>query len=151
MNLKLRLAAGCYALSAIHFLGIGLGFVFASEFFPFHSDVIQTPWSELDALSQALYLGMMRTEGAGFLASSAALGALLYVPFRRREPWSCWAMSSVGILEHLPTLIANLHVSQTTPGSPPWQSAALGMALLTLGLGFGLSGMRETKPEAPAA
>lgn len=144
MNSKTRLAGACYLLSAVYFLGVGLAFVFASEFFPFHSDVIQTPWSELDTLSQTLYLGMMRTEGAGFLASSVAIAVLLFIPFRRGEGWSCWAMSAVGIVEHVPTFLANLHVSRVTSASPPWQAAAVGMALLTIGLVLGLAGARES-------
>ena len=144
MNRNMRIAGSCYFLTAVYFLAVGLAFIFAAEFFPFHSDVIQTPWSELDKLSQTLYLGMMRTEGAGFLASSVAIAILLFVPFRRGEMWSCWAMSAVGIVEHFPTFLANLHVSQTTSASPPWQAAAVGMALLGIGLVFGLLGSRES-------
>ena len=55
-------------LSPYEMFAVGLAFVFATEFFPFHSDVIQTPWSDLGPAAQMLYLGMMRTEGAGFLA-----------------------------------------------------------------------------------
>lgn len=144
MNLKMRIAGVCYLLSAVYFLAVGLAFVFAAEFFSFHSDVIQTPWSELDELAQTLYLGMMRTEGAGFLASSVAIAAILFVPFRRGEVWSCWAMSAVGIVEHVPTFFANWHVAETTSASPPWQAAAAGMALLAIALVFGLLGASES-------
>jgi len=79
-----RIAAVLYWLNAIILLVIGLTFVFASSFFPFHSDVIQTNWNELDTPFQTLYLGMMRTEGAGYLASAVAIGFLLVIPFEKK-------------------------------------------------------------------
>ena len=72
MNIKRRLAAFCYLINMIAFIFIGLAFVFKQEFFGFHSSVIQTSWQDLDLSSQTLYLGMMRTEGAGFLAAAVA-------------------------------------------------------------------------------
>jgi len=67
--------------------------VLKSEFMPFHSEVIQADWQDVSAKAQILYLGMMRTEGAGFLATAAAFVILLWIPFRKFEPWSYWAIS----------------------------------------------------------
>lgn len=113
-----------YWANAALLLVIGFAFVFAPSFFPFHGDVIQKSWSDLDASSQTLYLGMMRTEGAGYLASAVAFAFLLLIPFRRGELWAPWAITAIGITEHAPTLLANLHVSATTPASPPWMFVA---------------------------
>ena len=52
---------------------------------PFHSDVIQTEWPSVDAKFQILFLGMMKTEGAGFLATATALSFMLWFPFRKFE------------------------------------------------------------------
>ena len=64
---------------------------------------------------------MMRTEAAGFLASGTAIAILLFIPFRKYEKWSYWAMSAIGITEYAPTFFANYYVSKVTLGSPPWQ------------------------------
>ena len=141
--MKMKLAAACYIVSAIAMLAIGLAFIFAQEFFPFHSDVIQTSWQELGKPEQTLYIGMMRTEGAGFLASAVAIAILLLIPFRRREVWSFWAMTVVGLVEHVPTLVATYHVSQTTAANPPWPITLALMVLLLIGLLLALSANRE--------
>jgi len=143
VSVNLKLAAICYGLNAIACLVIGLKFVFAQEFFPFHSDVIQTDWQNLDPAQQTLYLGMMRTEGAGFLASFVAFIFLLWIPFRRQETWAYWALTSIGIAEHLPTLLATFHVSQTTPASPPWPLTLALSLLLFLGLVLALGHRRQ--------
>jgi len=140
-----KLAKVIYWANAVLLLAIGLAFVFAPSFFPFHGDVIQKSWSELDASSQTLYLGMMRTEGAGYLASAVAFTFLLLIPFRRGERWATWAICSIGITEHVPTLLANLHVSATTSASPPWMFVAgciisLVFAALLSSLGRNTSG-----------
>jgi hypothetical protein len=134
VNTKLKLAALCYLINMLAFALIGFAFVFKQQFFGFHADVIQTSWQDLDASAQTLYLGMMRTEGAGFVASAVAFAFLLLIPFRRRETWSYWALSAIGMTEHVPTFLATLHVSNTTAASPPWLMTLVLMFLLIIGL-----------------
>lgn len=130
MNTKLKLSFAIYIANVVIMITIGLAFEFRSEFMSFHSDVIQTGWDSVGSKSQLLYLGMMKTEGAGFLAAATALSFLLSIPFRKCEKWSYWAMTSIGIVEYLPSLLANYYVSSITSASPPW----LLMLCLTLSL-----------------
>ena len=120
MNFKLKIAFGIYVLNILMMISIGLVYEFSSEFMPFHSDVIQTQWVNVDHLSQILYLGMMRTEAAGFLATGTAILILLSIPFLKFERWSYWAMTIIGLVEYVPTLFATYHVSSVTEASPPW-------------------------------
>jgi len=140
MNLKIRASFFLYISNIVFLIGTGLVFQFSGEFLPFHSDVIQTKWAQVDSLSQTLYLGMMRTEAAGFMASGVAIAFLLFIPFRRFELWSCWAMTTIGIVEYLPTLLANYHVSNVSQASPPWPLMLSLIISLILALGFGISG-----------
>lgn len=134
MSARLRIATIIFWFNAIVLISVGLAFVFASEFFPFHGQVIQMAWQDLDQPFQTLYLGMMRTEGAGYLAAGLALIILLSIPFKRNENWSAWAIASIGIVEHFPTLLATFHVWHTTPASPPWLVTAMLIASLMFGL-----------------
>ncbi len=120
MNGKLKIAFGIYAFNIFGMISIGLIYELSSEFMPFHSDVIQTKWVDVDHFSQILYLGMMRTEAAGFLAAGTAILILLLIPFLKFERWSYWAMTIVGLVEYIPTLFATYHVSSITDASPPW-------------------------------
>ena len=130
MNFKSKIAFSIYALNIFMMISIGLVYEFSSEFMPFHSDVIQTQWVNVDHLSQTLYLGMMRTEAAGFLATGTAILILLSIPFLKFERWSYWAMTIVGLVEYIPTLFATYHVSSVTEASPPW----ILMLILTVSL-----------------
>ena len=145
MNFKLKLAFVIYLTISIAMLGIGFVYVFASEFMGFHADVIQTQWKNVDSLAQTLYLGMMRTEGAGFLAVGTAMLFLLFIPYLKREQWACWAISIIGIVECLPTLIANYHVSTVSQGSPPWLFMLTLILLLILGLCLSLAGLSQNQ------
>ncbi len=132
--MKKRIAVACFGLNVIYMTIAGLVFVLGNEFLPFHSDVVQTSWNDLEPAYQTLYLGMMRTEGAGFLASALAIGILLLIPYRQGHAWSYWAMAAVGVVEHVPTLVANYHVATVTSASPPWQAPLVGISTLILGL-----------------
>lgn len=134
MPTKMKIAFFCYGFNVVGLFLFGLIYTFNSEFLPFHSDAIQTLWESLSQASQVLYLGMMKTEGAGFLSSALAIAILLYIPFRRREIWSYWAMAAIGIVEHVPGLIGAYNTSQATPASSPWQLSLLGIVLLITGL-----------------
>lgn len=121
MLTKKRLALLIYWINAAIMLVIGGAFVTAETFFPFHGDVIGLRWEHLTENSQTLYLGMMRTEGAGYLATATAMAFLLVFPIRRdASSWPIYAITSVALVEHFPTLLATYHVAQTTPASPPW-------------------------------
>ncbi len=121
MKLGLKLSFLVYGANVVFLIATGLVFQFATELFPFHSDVIETKWEDVDPNSQILYLGMMRTEAAGFLSAGVALGVLMFVALQRNELWLFLTMSTVGIVEYLPTFFANYHVSQVTRASPPWE------------------------------
>lgn len=142
MHLKLKISTFLYAINLVFLFGTGLVFQFSSEFLGFHSDVIQTKWQQLEPMTQVLYLGMMRTEAAGFLASGVAIALLMVIPFRRCELWSCWAMSLIGLVEYCPTFLANYHVSSVSPASPPWPLILGFMMTLIIALTLGLSGMK---------
>lgn len=148
MNLKLRLSFVLYVVNILVMLGIGLTFVFSNEFFPFHSEVIKTDWQSVDVKAQILYLGMMRTEGAGFLATATALAFLLYFPFRKREAWSFWAITTIGVVEYSPSLMANYYVASVTQASPPWLLMLLLMLSLFGALAFAILGCREKEAKA---
>lgn len=147
MNLKLKLSAAIYTANIFIMFVIGLLFVFKQEFMSFHSDVIQTDWQSLDTQFQILYLGMMRTEGAGFLAAATALTFLLYFPFKKREVWSLWAMTIIGIVEYFPTLVANIYVASVTEATPPWLLMLLLIMSLVLALVLGVNEMSKKQLE----
>ena len=132
--MKIKLALFCFSFNAIGFFLFGLIYTFSGEFLPFHSDAVGRAWVSLSEPEQTLYLGMMRTEGAGFLAAATAIGILLFIPFRRREIWSFWAIALIGIVEHIPSMIGAYNTTQSTPASSPWQLNLLGVVLLLIGL-----------------
>lgn len=139
MITKMRVAVFCYGFNVVGLFIFGLIYTFSGEFLPFHSDAIQTSWSELSEPVQILYLGMMRTEGAGLLATSLAIFILLLIPFKKRETWSYWAMTAIGIVEQVPSMLGAYYTSQATPASSPWQLNLLGIVLLIIGLMCALS------------
>lgn len=135
----MKAASFCYGFNAVGLFIFGLIYTFSPTFLPFHSDAIGMSWDELTPAVQTLYLGMMRTEGAGLLSSALAIAILLVIPFRRNEPWSFWAMSVIGSVEQVPSMLGAYHTTQLTPASSPWQLNLLGIALLLIGLALALS------------
>lgn len=121
MSTRFRIALAIYWANALGCLAVGLAFVTSDSFFPFHGDVVGLAWEQVEPSAQKLYLGMMRTEGAGYLATAIAMAFLLLFPLRTRpQGWAVWAITTIALVEHLPTFLATYHVAQTTAASPPW-------------------------------
>ncbi len=119
-------------MNALAMLAIGWAYQFSHEFMPYHAEVIGTQWIDLTDVQQILYIGMMRTEAAGFLATSTALLILLFIPFRQEQPWSISAMTVIGLVEYLPSAIATFNVYKATGASTPWLALIVGMFTLLL-------------------
>ena len=135
-NAGYRIAFGIYAINATFMLFTGLVCQFSDRFMPYHSAVIGKGWEELARNEKVLYVGMMRTEAAGFLASALAIAILLLIPFRRKERWASFAIFCVGVLEYLPTAVATYLVAQTSNGNPPWALMFAEIGSLCIALGF---------------
>jgi len=134
MTTKNKIAFGIYLINAVAMLVVGSVYLFSGEFMPYHSAVIQEEWIDLSEAQKTLYLGMMRTEAAGFLATGTAILILLIIPFRKMQRWAPYAMSVIGIVEYLPSAIATYNVAQTTTASPPWIALCMGIGLLIVAI-----------------
>ena len=134
MTIKNKIAFGIFFFNAAAMLVIGLVYQFSNEFMPYHSAIIQTEWVNLSEAQKILYLGMMRTEAAGFLASGTAILLLLFIPYLNEERWAPYAITAIGIVEYLPSAIATFNVAQSTNASPPWIALFTGIALLIVAL-----------------
>ena len=146
MKMKMKVAFFCFCFNAVGLFAFGLIYTFSGEFLPFHANAIGRQWSSLSDPVQVLYLGMMRTEGAGMLAAAVAIGILLWITFRRREPWCYWAMMVIGVVEHVPSMVGAYNTSLATPASSPWQLNLLGIVLLLVGLGLALKNGANAAP-----
>ena len=133
MTTRKQLAFVCFAANTLFLLAAGLLYVLRPSFMPYHSAIIHTDWQALSPSAQLLYLGMMRTEGAGMLATAVALTILLWIPFRRGQRWSYWAIPLIGLVEHAPTFFMTFHVARITDAEPPWLPVLTAMVLLVTG------------------
>jgi multisubunit Na+/H+ antiporter MnhB subunit len=137
MKFRTTVAFVCYVLVmlvSLVFAGLYLG---RSEFMPYHAVAIGIQWAQLKPEFQTLFLALLRVCGGGWLAATVAMGILVFIPFRRNESWTTWAVPLVGLSAAIPTLYATLLVKAKTPASPPWYGAAGVIVLLIVG--FALS------------
>lgn len=130
----MKFAFGCHLTVALIFLLFGTIYLFRSEFMPYHAVAIGQEWSQLQASFQILIIALMKVVGGGWLASGLAISILLAFPFREGARWAHWAIPCIGLVSILPSLYATILVAQSTPASPPWKVATIGVALLVVGL-----------------
>lgn len=91
MHVTTSLPLGLYCFVGLGLLFQGIRYTGASEFMPYHSAVIETPWETLSESYQTLLLGLLKGFGAGSFSVGLAIILLSLIPLRRGSQWARWA------------------------------------------------------------
>ena len=133
MKPRMVVAFVCYLLLIPWSLAFGLMYLLRPEFMPYHAAAIGISWAQLRPEFRALFLALLRVCGGGWLAGAASLSVLIFIPFRRSQPWSRWAIPLVGLCSAVPTLYATLMLKARTGAATPWFAPAATILLLVIG------------------
>lgn len=145
MSLRMKIAFGCHLLALLLLAIVGLFYLFQSQFMPYHSIAVGKNWAEVDPAFQILLLALIRVFGGANMATSVAMGIILFIPFKQGIRWARWAVPVIGLVAELPALYATLSVTLNTPATPPWIGVVLIIILLTVGLILSLEPKKETE------
>jgi hypothetical protein len=108
-------------------------YLFRRKFMPYHADAVEKSWNDLDEKNRTLITALMRVAGGGWMASSLAIGILLYFFIRQGDHLSSLAMAITGLAVCIPTLLATLIVKRRTKANPPVFAAVFAIVLLLAG------------------
>ena len=121
------------AVAAIACVVTGFRYVLASEFMPYHSQVVGSSWVQLDPRIQAIVLGMLTIIGASFIAAGLTQLWLL-IPLRRTERWAAWASLTIALALWVPTQYVTVYLRTVEPAAEtPVVPTAILIALFVLG------------------
>ena len=112
-------AFGCYAIAALIAFIFGTTYLTRKEFMPYHADAVERSWNDLDEKIRILIIALMRVAGGGWMASSLAIGILMYFFILQGDPLISLAMTFTGLAVSIPTLLATLIVKRRTKANPP--------------------------------
>ena len=144
MNPKMKIAFWLY-LPAIFLLGLsGVVYLLRTEFMPYHAIAVGMAWVDVDPNFQILLLGGIRILGAALISTAAAMGIILFIPFRQGMAWARWSIPALGLIAGLPALHVTISVTVNTPATAPWMGIVVFLALL--GAGFAMSFRDEPSP-----
>ncbi len=122
----LKLALFLFLALGSSLMALGVLYITADEFMPYHAAAIQTGWMELGANYQYLILGLLQALGggaliAGFATTYMAVGAIRksVKPFRVLLPVVATGYTTL-------LCYATYTVQANTPGNPPLLLSAIG-------------------------
>jgi hypothetical protein len=130
-----------FALVALNWLTFGILYTFASRIMPYHLQAMGSDWEGLAPGIRVMSLNFMKSAAAGFLSSATAVGFLLLFPFRRREPWSVWALAAVTFLELFIVLFRTINVKRNTGAKVPLRPQIVFSVIAVISFGLGIIGM----------
>jgi hypothetical protein len=128
------IATACLWSVVLALLGVGVHYMTASQPMPHHMQILDVEWTALTPHSRALMMTFMKGTGLLSVSTAVSLAVLLAVPFRRREPWSRWAILLVGAVTLVPTFVGAVDVQIRTGHSSPWWPHVVLAAALIAGV-----------------
>lgn len=135
---KIKIALGLNIIIVLIGLLVGVQYLVSSEINSYHKEVIGVEWETLAPGVKTLLLILMKGTGDAAVIGAVSIAILLFIPFRRGENWSRWAILTIGLILLVPMLVGALYLVYTTGASSPWWlNAAMMIILIT---GFLMSG-----------
>jgi len=107
-------------LVALIFIAGGAIYMTASEVTQYHQDVLGREGSELESGTQLLLLILLRGTGLGAIISGVSILILSFIPFKRGENWSRWAILALGTLLMFPGLLSTIYIHYEKNASSNW-------------------------------
>ena len=138
MNLRLKTAFCLNALVSAGLMASGLRYLLSPQVMPYHLQVINRSWGDLDSRLQIMLLGFLKLGGAGMLTVGAAI-ALLLIPFSYGHTWAHRAILVISIVYSALVFYIAHSLHYSTGASTPWSAGVIMMAvavtayLLTIG------------------
>lgn len=124
MRTRVKIAFACYLFVASAGIVFGLRYILASQILPYHQEAVGVSWGDLSPRIQKMFLAYVHGGGMSMVLWGLAMLILLFIPFRRGEVWSRWALPLLCIPGQLFTLYVALDLHLSTHASTPWPLAA---------------------------
>ena len=124
MSTRIKIAFACDLLVGLAGMVFGLRYILSPQIMPYHQEVIGVNWGDLSPRIQKMFLAFLHGAGTSMFLSGLSVLILLFIPFRRGEVWSRWALPVLCGPAQIATLCTALDLHRSTHASTPWPFAA---------------------------
>jgi hypothetical protein len=136
-----------YLIVVLITIGMGIRFLTANEYFPYHAQASGMDWAAVDPGLQVVFMAVFKVCGAGFLTVALCMSVMIVFPFARHgRRWSVYAIPASGALFWSIVLAATVHVTLTTPATAPWRGSLTNIVMI--GIAFVLSLIDRSKSDS---
>ena len=137
-----KLALILFAIVGISHLIVGIVYVTANEFMPYHAQALNVNWNSLDENYKTLFLALIRLAGAGGLVAGLVNLTLVNYLYHSVESRLVWLLIVSSLIFQFVTNYVVYYVSRNTPGDPPLLMVSTGSVIFIIATIFLFAGMR---------
>lgn len=116
----IELAGWFYGPAIILIILFGLLYSVRPQIMPYHCDVLETAWEDIDPKYQLMLRALMNGGGYNSLSTGLFMLLLLLIPFRNGEDWAAYAIGGIGLVSSLPIGFIVYRVKKNSAGKPPF-------------------------------
>jgi len=128
----LKTALAIFVFVGLSLLALGVVYLTRVEFMPYHSEAIQTAWSDLNNNYQGLILGGLKAFGGGAFMAGFAIVFMAVASLRKSVRPFMVLLPTVATGSWILLFYATYTVQTSTPGNPPLLLVGLVVAMSVL-------------------
>lgn len=137
-----KLALALFAIGGIGHIIIGILYVTAGEFMPYHAHALNVEWNRLGENYKTLLLALIRLAGAGGLVAGLVNLTLVSYLYRHDQSRLIWLLIASSLIFQSVANYAVYSVYINTPGDPPLLMVSIGSATFVIATILLLAGFR---------
>ncbi len=128
----LKTALAIFIFVGLSLLALGVVYLSRAEFMPYHSEAIQTAWSDLNSNYQGLILGGLKAFGGSAFMAGFAIVFMAVASLRKSVRPFIVLLPTVATGSWSLLCYATYTVQTSTPGNPPLLLVGLAVAMSVL-------------------
>jgi len=126
-------------------MAIGLRYIFSSQIMPYHLQVINRGWGDLDSRLQIMLLGFLKLGGAGMLTVGVAIAVLL-IPFTHGYTWAYRAILAISVIYSALVFYLAYSLHYSTGASTPWLAGVIMLVVVVTAYLLTIKAKRKATP-----
>ena len=138
-----KISFALFAGTGISHIILGVIYITADQFMPYHAQALSTQWDDLDSNYQTLFLALIKLAGAGGLVAGVVNLSLVVYLFRIANCKLIWLLPISALIFQLASNYVVYFVYTLTPGQPPLVIVSAGTGILIIATVMLLFGMRN--------
>lgn len=128
------ISLGLYVMVGLITLMVGIMFLTARQFFPYHAQATGLSWDQVTPSLRPVFLAVMRVAGLGFLSVAILMILFPILTLMMPNPYLKLGIPLTGLVFWTGMFLVTYNVHRKTQADTPWKNSLVAMGMVLIGI-----------------